>query len=182
MGTKELIMDALIELMQSHHLNKIYVKDIAKKANITRQSFYRHFKDKYDVINWYYDINIESLFLSSCSIDGIRKNLVIKCDFYKKHKIFFQHAYKCNTQNSLTEHEYSRIYKSLSNKIYENTGIAEKSQSHELSYSLSFFIHGLLQLTIDWLYASCPISSEAFADMIINLMPEEISSRLQEYD
>jgi len=179
MNTKQTIANSLIELMFTKHLDKIYVIDIANKANITRQTFYRHYKDKYDVINWYYDQNIESLFECTNSVQGIRDNLIKKYDFYKERMAFFRHAYRCNSQNSLTDHEYKRIYTSLSAKIQAKTGIRESSQSQELIYALSFFIHGLLHLTIDWLYASCPISSEEFADIIIDLMPIEVKNHLK---
>ena len=40
---------------------KITVKEICDTCGVTRQTFYRNFQDKYDLINWYFDkILIES--------------------------------------------------------------------------------------------------------------------------
>lgn len=179
METRQDIVNALIQLMSQKNLNKIYVKDIASQAKITRQTFYRYFQDKYDVINWYYDTNIETLFVSTNSVAGIRRNLITKFDFYKDHMMFFKNAYQCNDQNSLTNHEYHRIFVSLSAKITDNTGLDEIGQSQELSYALSYFIHGLLHLTIDWLKAACPLSSEDFANIVIELMPLSVKKHLK---
>ena len=35
--------------------SKITVDDICESAGIGRRSFYRYFKDKYDLLNWLYD-------------------------------------------------------------------------------------------------------------------------------
>ena len=32
-----------------------FVKEIVAESGTTRQTFYRNFQDKYDLINWYFD-------------------------------------------------------------------------------------------------------------------------------
>ncbi|WP_347519866.1 hypothetical protein [Ruminococcus sp. AF31-8BH] len=41
--------------MRRTPLEKITVKEIVEVSESTRQTFYPHFKDKYDLINWYFD-------------------------------------------------------------------------------------------------------------------------------
>lgn len=50
--TKIRIVDALRELMLERSLRKITVQDIMERTNMKRQSFYYHFKDVYDVLEW----------------------------------------------------------------------------------------------------------------------------------
>ncbi len=51
-GTKKRIADALRELMSSAPMQKITVKQLVDKAEITRQGFYYHFQDVYSVLEW----------------------------------------------------------------------------------------------------------------------------------
>lgn len=50
--TKKAIAFALKELLAEKLLNKITINDIAEKAEINRQTFYYHFQDIVDLIEW----------------------------------------------------------------------------------------------------------------------------------
>ncbi len=53
--TKLTIANALLILLKTQPLNKITVTQITKEANLTRQTFYRNFEDKEDLVNWYFE-------------------------------------------------------------------------------------------------------------------------------
>ncbi len=53
--TRYIFAQAIKELLKTQELDKITVTDIVKKAGMTRQTFYRHFSDKYDLVNWYFE-------------------------------------------------------------------------------------------------------------------------------
>ena len=50
------LANAMKELLVHTPVDKITVKQIVDQCNVTRPTFYRHFKDKYDLINWYFDV------------------------------------------------------------------------------------------------------------------------------
>ena len=52
--TKRALALAMKELMKTTPFSKISVGDICEKCEMNRKSFYYHFKDKYDLINWIY--------------------------------------------------------------------------------------------------------------------------------
>ena len=52
--TKKALAEAMKELMSERPMNKINIGDIVERCNMNRQSFYYHFKDKYDLVNWIY--------------------------------------------------------------------------------------------------------------------------------
>ena len=52
--TKELLAQSLTELMVTTPLEKISVNDIVEHAGVGRNTFYYHFEDKFDLVNWYF--------------------------------------------------------------------------------------------------------------------------------
>ena len=56
--TKRALASALKELMESTPFSKITVSDICAKCNMNRKSFYYHFKDKFDLVNWIFDVRL----------------------------------------------------------------------------------------------------------------------------
>lgn len=51
-STKRKIADCVKELMYHKEIRKITIHDIMAATNMSRQSFYYHFKDIYDVLEW----------------------------------------------------------------------------------------------------------------------------------
>lgn len=50
--TKQAILEAFTELLKTKSVSKITIQDIADECHISRMTFYYHFKDIYDLIDW----------------------------------------------------------------------------------------------------------------------------------
>ena len=50
--TKRALEDSLKHLLLKKPLNKITINDIAEDCGINRMTFYYHFKDIYDLVEW----------------------------------------------------------------------------------------------------------------------------------
>lgn len=59
--SKEMIISALLKLLEEKHYTQITISDIADKAQLARRTFYRNFNSKEDVIKEYYDKQSEKL-------------------------------------------------------------------------------------------------------------------------
>ncbi len=51
---KEILAESFRELAESKNIDKITVQDIADNCGYSPATFYRNYKDKYDLISWYY--------------------------------------------------------------------------------------------------------------------------------
>ena len=51
-ATKRKIVDCVKQLMRKKEIRKITIQDIMDATGMSRQSFYYHFKDIYDVLEW----------------------------------------------------------------------------------------------------------------------------------
>ena len=49
------IADAMKQLMRSRPIEKITTSQILEKAGVSRRSFYRYFRDKFDLVEWIYN-------------------------------------------------------------------------------------------------------------------------------
>lgn len=48
------LAEAMKHCMKTSPLEKITVGAVVKQCGTTRQTFYRNFRDKYDLVNWYF--------------------------------------------------------------------------------------------------------------------------------
>ena len=52
--TKEILAESFRELAESKSVDRISVQEIVDNCDYSTATFYRHFKDKYDLIAWAY--------------------------------------------------------------------------------------------------------------------------------
>lgn len=53
-GSKIILANALQALLKEKTFENITVEDILEKSGASRSTFYRHFQDKYSLMNWVY--------------------------------------------------------------------------------------------------------------------------------
>ena len=61
-STKEALGAALKKMMAIKPIDKITVKDLAEICNVNRQTFYYHFDDVYDLLEWVFEADAERRF------------------------------------------------------------------------------------------------------------------------
>jgi len=101
--TKRALSQAMKELMEEIPMEKIRISDITKRCNMNRQSFYYHFKDKYDLVNWiYYTEFVVSI---QASLEKSGWELIERiCDFFFENRSFYSNALRVTGQNSFSEY------------------------------------------------------------------------------
>ena len=87
------LANAMKELLVHTPVDKITVKQIVDQCNVTRPTFYRHFKDKYDLINWYFDVLAQMSFKQMGISLTLREGLLKKFEFIKGEGQFFAAAF-----------------------------------------------------------------------------------------
>ena len=61
LSTKKALAESLRRLLSKRTLDKITVKDIVEDCGVNRQTFYYHFHDVYDLLEWIFEDNITSM-------------------------------------------------------------------------------------------------------------------------
>lgn len=99
--TKQALASALKDLMEETPFEKINIGDICEKCGMNRKSFYYHFRDKYDLVNWIFDTDFIALALNR-SAD--RWELIeVVCNYFYENRSFYRKALRVKGQNSFSE-------------------------------------------------------------------------------
>lgn len=77
------------ECIQTTPVENITVKQITEKCELTRQTFYRNFLDKYDLINWYFDKLLTKSFEHMGRGKTVYDALVKKFTYIQEEQTFF---------------------------------------------------------------------------------------------
>ncbi len=172
--TKYKIANAMKELMQTQSLAHIHVKDVVDHAHLTRQTFYRCFKDKYDCVNWYFERVAEMSFKQLGKGVDLREGLIRKFRLLRKDQRFFYEAFMADDQNSLFQYDYDCIYEFYSSILIQKIGVLDE----KMSFLLRMYCKGSIDMTFEWVKNGMKLSESEFADLLIAAMPLELQKYL----
>lgn len=88
--TRKLILQAFGELLAEKNFESISVQDVAAKAEINRATFYKHFVDKYALLDYaisqLFMQEIEKRMLNACHYtpDNLRNLILAVCEFLSR--------------------------------------------------------------------------------------------------
>ena len=147
--TKQALAQALKKLMSARPLNKISVGDIAAASGLNRQTFYYHFKDKYELVNWIY--YTETLpYMGSFSdrahwTDGLKA----LCHYLQDNRRFYINALDLPGQNSFQEY-LTQFAHALVRSLAEDLMGQRRIPEEELEFIADFYAFAFVGLIIKW--------------------------------
>ena len=173
--TKQLLADSLQQLSQEKSIEDITISEIVKNCHVSRATFYRHFKDKYDLMNWYYEKFISTTFSAENKhICWMEKQKMI-VEFFFQNRQYFIAIIRYTGQNNFDNFLYSYTYKYLTTLAQEK----DIPISQELIFAIKIYCYGNSKIVADWLRDSNGLSIDDFCRYRYNSMPEIIKTFLK---
>lgn len=102
-ATKNALAASMKKLMIRRPFEKISVSDICNDCGINRKSFYYHFRDKYDLVNWIFYtgfVGEVDLFSYKTGWDLVEDI----CTYFYREKEFYRAALRIEGQNSFRDY------------------------------------------------------------------------------
>ena len=163
--TKKLLVEAFQEVSREKKMSQITVKDITERATVNRATFYAHFTDKYDILNYTLSETILKDLNNTLSVSDIINETVISNLFISiaNYMVEVQDSCKMNSE-TFCNHAHQRINNELEDIFTIMLRNSYPEQDIDvLVNSASFLASGLCGLARHWLDTSS-LTAEAFID------------------
>lgn len=169
--TKYRLAVAMAQCMKTKAVDRITVREITDACGVTRQTFYRNFLDKYDLINWYFGKLLEESFAHMGSGKTIYEGLCRKFTYIQAERLFFRAAFASDDHNSLKEHDFVSILAFYTDKIVQKTGRAPIGQE---AFQLEMYCRGSIAMTVKWVLGGMQEPPEWLAKNLVEAMPPKL--------
>lgn len=156
--TKNALAVSMKKLMEKKPFSKISVGDICEDCGMNRKSFYYHFRDKYDLVNWIFYVDfIERMDWSSCLNEW--DMLEALCSHFYRERLFYQNALQVEGQNSFREY-FCGMLRPVLMLLTQN--LVEEGRKKE--FYIAFLCEGVLGELVYWLREGSKITPEEFVE------------------
>jgi len=170
---KQVFSDSFMKLCNQKPIKAITVKNIVDYCEISKQTFYNYFCDKYDLMNYIYQSGVQSILMrfenSNCSLRNSIQGVFEMC---LENKRYYTAIAEFSVQNSFPKYFFEHTRNYYVNRLISNYG--EEALTKSLEMAIYFNSAGTEELFIDWVKRGMKESPIYMASLICNCMPPEL--------
>lgn len=175
--TKQMIAKSMKQLLESKGFEEITIGDIAKNCHISRNTFYYHFKDKYDIISWIFYSEITPILGDSLNLDTWSDGLLKLCKYMQENKEFYIRVLYVQGQNSFSEC-LMEFYENLTKNILLNAKGDQILTPEQIRVISRFYAFGLTGVVSNWAKNGMEGDPEPVIDMLEDMLSGEIVDKI----
>ena len=174
-STKAQLASCFKQLVITTNFERITIKMITDQAGVIRPTFYKHFQDKYEVIEWLFQQDIiakvDIMLENHMERDAI--HLLFIC-LYKDHE-YYRHLYQLHGANSFEQLLGDYIYRSFL-QLLDRLPTHPAEHLHHLTkpaiaHYYTFGLTGTIQM---WLTSEQPDSPNTMYDAYLYLAAHSV--------
>ena len=176
--TKELLADSFRELTETKPIHKITISNITGNCGLTQPTFYRHFKDKYDLNAWIYVSDAKEI-MGQIGTDGYtwRDTLLDGAKYFSGNRTFALNALRHTSGRD----SFLSLLETVNTELL-CTEVRKKLMTEHIPQDvltmIKVYCYGTVRYTCEWLLEEMPLSRETYADVMEKCLPEPLRQYL----
>jgi AcrR family transcriptional regulator len=161
--TREWVFEAFIILLETRPYEDITISDLTKKAGVARQTFYRNYLNKEQVVTTYFDDFFQHILANTPRAESkanvIKRHLEALLQNQRILRILIKSGLKYLLLEQIQEHSQA-IWGALDNN---------KSLDMLAYQGFRFQMSGIWQIMMDWIYQENPLPIDEMALAVAKL-------------
>lgn len=148
--TERAIAAALKKLLQQKPLNKITISDIANECGINRMTFYYHFKDIYDLIEWMCTEEAKQSLEGNESVENWQQGMLNLLHALLDDKPFIMEIYHSVSREQIEIYCYRVIY-ALFKKVIDDVSVDMNVSEEDKKFIVDIYKYAMAGMLLAWI-------------------------------
>ena len=176
--TKRALEASLKELLRHKPLDKITVGDLTDHCGVNRMTFYYHFKDIYDLVEWCCEEDAARALAGQKTYDTWQEGLLQVFETVLENKPFILNVYRSVSRERIESYLYSLTYQLIEGVVEEqseNLIVTEEQKK----FIADFYKYSFVGVMLDWIRRGMKESPQEMAELISVTMHGNIGNSLR---
>lgn len=157
---------------------KIRIVDLAKRCEATPQTFYYHFKDKYELVAWMFLRD----FLDVMQMPANKETAASIREMHRRlqeRKLFYRKVFRDKSQNNIEQFifQFNVNYSIAAFQAFYHTDEIEPAQMLAIRYHS----HGIVGILRDWIFDEVESDIQTISDFDYSRIPDFLRPALENY-
>ena len=148
--TKRALFNALQELLKTRPTDKITISEITEACGVNRMTFYYHFKDIYDLVEWMCEDLAKDILKDHVTYNTWQEGFLDVFLALINYKPIVLHVYNSVSREQLERYLFKVTYKFLISVINEEAKDYSVKES-DLAFVANFYKYGFVGIVLDWI-------------------------------
>ena len=176
--TKNAIRRSFIELLAERPFDKISVRDIAERSEVTRNTFYSYYTDIYALAEDVFESEIEKLSERVEGYDSWQKAFLTATSFAAENKRMFLHLHNSAHSDILARYYHKTILTTMLSYIRKEAEGLNVSESQIMALA-RFYTAALAGLTLEWIGSGMKGEPDSFIGDLGGMLDGNIRRSLE---
>ena len=159
--TEKALAASLKKLLEKKTLDKITVKDITDDCGVNRQTFYYHFHDIYDLIEWIFTEEAKR-YADGVDVDNWQEHIRNMMDKLLEDKKFILNTFYSINRRQL-EQFLQKLARPRMEELVNNLAEGMHVSDEDLDFVVQIYTFGLVGILTEWLASGM---SDDFSHML----------------
>ena len=174
-----LLAESLKELALCRPVEKITIKEITDKAGVIRPTFYHHFQDKYELLEWIILTELLEPIQPLLENRMINEALVLLFTNIEKEREFYMQAVRLEGQNSfesIARNSVKRIFLELAKQ--RTAEVMQKFDWLTPERIAEYYAQSMCSVVITWIRSGMAVSAKELAEIYDYMMTHSLEEVL----
>ena len=174
-STKKALADALKKMMAVKPIDKITVNDLVETCGVSRQTFYYHFDDAYDLLEWVFEEDANANLPSEVVYDNWKQDVTLWFKYLSDNSAFALNVYNSNSRLYMLRYIRSRLrdcIRSFSEIVAEDRSIDRQ----DFEFIVDFYSHIVVVLIAQWMDQGMQLPKEITTEKVLRVLDNSIEN------
>ena len=172
--TKKAIGYAFKDLLKEKRFNKITITDIANKCDINRQTFYYHFQDIQDLVEWLCIDEVDNILNKNDECEKWEDKFLMIFKVVLKEKEVVENIYHSVSVEVLRTNLYRLVYPIIYSEIVEESK-GKNLREEDKKFITDFYKYAFVSIVLDWIDKGMIENPEIIVLKVSNLITGTIN-------
>ncbi len=178
--TKRALETSLKNLLLLKPLNKITISDIANDCGINRMTFYYHFKDIYDLIEWICNEETARAINGKKTYETWQQGFLQTFQMVLDNKPFISNVYHSIRKETIEDYFYAITFDLLIG-VVEEKAVGMSVTESDKKFIANFYNFAFVGLLLDWIKKDMREDPQLIIDQVSTLIHGDVSRALNRY-
>lgn len=180
MNTEDILIDSLNNVLEYKPIDKITVKDIVSECNLTRQTFYNHFSDIYELVEYSARQNAEGVLNSASDYENWQQGFYQIMMILTEHKTIVQNVYQSIYRDLMEKYIYQVLYNYIIAVVEKQALGMNVAQKHK-DFIAHFYALAFIAVILEWIGEGMKDDPKEIVDQIGVLIHGDFKKALKKY-
>ncbi len=179
-STKKAMADAMKKLMKVKSVDRITVNELVEACGLSRQTFYYHFSDVYELLEWAFEEDAGECLPKKVVYDNWKRDVTVWFRYLKENSAFTMNIYNSRSRQYMLQYIQSRLEECV-RSFCEIVAASRSLKEETFEFIVSLYTEIFMGILIRWLDSGMQKTCVLNEDRILQALDGSIESLMDRF-